>query len=136
MSADAGPVEIKIFILHRLDLDPAREDRNVTEAAGSLYQACEVSPHAACPGDPDDVAGEQWDAIRWTPEPPRRAAFRAWSFSDTEKWREKSEPDQDEDLALLVKGSEETKERGTDGSNVNSLVLWGCTVTPDEWTKH
>ena len=97
----------------------------MTGTAGSLCQACEVPPHAACPGDPDDVAGDRWDAIRWTPELPRRAAFRVRSFSDTEKWREKSEPDQDEDLALLVKGSEETKERGTDGSNVNSLVLWG-----------
>ena len=110
MSASAGPVEIKISILHCLDLDPAREDRNVTGAAGSLCQACEVSPHAACPGDPDDVAGEQWDAIRWTPELSRRAAFRVWSFSDTERWKEESEPDQDEDLVLLVKGSEEAKE--------------------------
>ena len=82
----------------------------MTGTAGSLCQACEVLPHAACPGDPDDVAGEQWDAIRWTPELSRRAAFRTWSSSDTEKSREESEPDQDEDLVLLVKGSEEAKE--------------------------
>ena len=72
----------------------------MTGTAGSLCQACEVLPHA----------GEQWDAIRWTPELSRRAAFRVWSFSDTEEWKEESEPDQDEDLVLLVKGSEEAKE--------------------------
>ena len=109
MSTSAGPVEIKISIPHCLDLDPAREDRNVTGAAGSLCQACEVLPHAACPGDPDDVAGEQWDAIRWTPELLRRAAFWTWSSSDTEKSRE-AEPDQDEGIVSSRQGFREGEE--------------------------
>ena len=37
-------------------------------------------------------------------------------------------------MSLLVKDSKKAKERGTDGSNVNSLVLGGFTVTPDERT--
>ena len=59
-----------------------------------------------------------------------------FGLSPIRRNREERSPTRMRGLSLLVKGSEKAKERGTDGSNVNSLVLWGCTVTPDEWTKH
>ena len=109
MSADAGPVEIKLSISLPLDLDPAREDRNVTRAAGSLCQACEVIPHAACPGDLDDVAVGRWDAIVGRPnsyDAPRSGP----GLSPIRRNGEKRSPTRMRGVSLLVKGSEQAKE--------------------------